>query len=1286
MPRGYYGLRVKTPAVKSHPRKILQDIWTLFALFLLAVLMGNASPAQAVPFEAVKSGGIVAPVVHRPGASAEVINAATKLAGKLSQIVGATVPVITGDGSTGIAVGVGSDFTTWPFDGSHFSTDATRQEEYALRSHGDGVWVAGASELAVTNAIWELLYQLGYRYYVPDSHWEIIPSEPELVIDIDKADSPDYLDRYVWAHYGYWSDTSAAYALWKERNRVARGLTINSGHAWPGIIRRHLTEFHAHPEYFALINGVRVEPPLVNGEYANENNIKFCISNADLRQLVVDDAIAQFTANSALKSVSIDPSDGGGWCECSYCMAYGSISNRMAALANQVATSIPSGKFVGMYAYNQHAAPPTVSVNSNVVVNVATSFVPGGYTVDQLMAGWQGQGATIGVREYYAVWEWDHDLPGQPRGGNIPYLANTIPKFYNNGARFMNAESGTNWGPAMLGNNLQARALWDVGEAGNAANLRTEFIDKCFDGAQGPMNQFYTLIDSTSRPLVSPNLVGRMYSALQQARNAQVSAATKHRINDLILYTRYVELYYLYSSSGDPVARQAYFEELLNFSYRIRHHHMVSSYSLWREADNNDSAVTTPTGCGFGVGESTNPCKQGGEYGETEIEQLLLDGVTNNPPLPWTPVPFTDDLIPATALNLTQPSSNGNFPTFRGSHTSFTWVEGPNLTSPIELSLGAGFVTASKPSFLELHARENALGGIVDTIDVPVPPAGVMNPYNFDTPFNGLHRINVSDAKGGTKITNTGTYPHPLTWTTSPGGLGSGRYTVYFYVPKGTTVVAGWSSGAASSTPNDEMLDSNNVQRHNFTNTPNGYFSVAVPPGQDGKVWRLRNAVGSKVLMTVPNYFARSVAELLLPREVVQADGPLPPVLTIDTPTTAATYSTSASSVAISGTASSTLPMANILWNNNRGGNGTATGITNWSINAVALEPGNNVVTVSVSDSIGNTTTDTITITRTIPPPQIAIEVPTTATSLETGATSLTLEGTASSIAGISQVTWSNDRGGSGTAAGTTAWSASAIALQAGANVITVTAHDTASNSSTDTITVSRWVPQTYSSVLVPATPLGLSGTGGSMPTIRGLHTFYTWAATAPSQMTLRVRGGLIYTNRGNVSVNVFAGANTSGTPLATYSVPPDTVDHDYTVNFAVTGLHTVTVSDNMGGTKISSPSSHALTWKPYSAMSISGRWTQYFYVPKNTTHVRGYNARAVTDGSQTIRDSSNTALYNCTQIEYFNIPVPTGQDGKIWRINNHAGGIELMSVPNYISSSVAGLLLPEEVVLADSP
>ena len=62
--------------------------------------------------------------------------------------------------------------------------------------------------------------------------------------------------------------------------------------------------------------------------------------------------------------------------------------------------------------------------------------------------------------------------------------------------------------------------------------------------------------------------------------------------------------------------------------------------------------------------------------------------------------------------------------------------------------------------------------------------------------------------------------------------------------------------------------------------------------------------------------------------------------------------------------------------------------------------------------------------------------------------------GTAGDNVGVTQVTWANNRGGSGPASGTTAWTASGIALQPGTNVVTVTARDAANNVATATLTV----------------------------------------------------------------------------------------------------------------------------------------------------------------------------------------------------------------------------------------
>src|SRR3990172_2621461 len=87
-------------------------------------------------------------------------------------------------------------------------------------------------------------------------------------------------------------------------------------------------------------------------------------------------------------------------------------------------------------------------------------------------------------------------------------------------------------------------------------------------------------------------------------------------------------------------------------------------------------------------------------------------------------------------------------------------------------------------------------------------------------------------------------------------------------------------------------------------------------------------------------------------------------------------------------------------------------------------------------------------------PPTVTITSPTSYPTYTSGNGLLTLGGTASDNVGVAQVTWTNDRGGSGTATGTTIWTASGIPLQLGTTIFTVTARDVAGNTTTATLTV----------------------------------------------------------------------------------------------------------------------------------------------------------------------------------------------------------------------------------------
>jgi hypothetical protein len=91
------------------------------------------------------------------------------------------------------------------------------------------------------------------------------------------------------------------------------------------------------------------------------------------------------------------------------------------------------------------------------------------------------------------------------------------------------------------------------------------------------------------------------------------------------------------------------------------------------------------------------------------------------------------------------------------------------------------------------------------------------------------------------------------------------------------------------------------------------------------------------------------------------------PTVSIATPTSSATYSTTASSVSVGGTASDNVGVSSVSGSADTTGVIVISGTTTWS-GTVDLDMGANVVTITATDAASNTGTDTITITRTEAP------------------------------------------------------------------------------------------------------------------------------------------------------------------------------------------------------------------------------------------------------------------------------------------------------------------------------
>lgn len=118
------------------------------------------------------------------------------------------------------------------------------------------------------------------------------------------------------------------------------------------------------------------------------------------------------------------------------------------------------------------------------------------------------------------------------------------------------------------------------------------------------------------------------------------------------------------------------------------------------------------------------------------------------------------------------------------------------------------------------------------------------------------------------------------------------------------------------------------------------------------------------------------------------------------------------------------------------------------------VDYGNGSVISYTHDAAGNRLTYSGTAQADTVAPTVAIVSPSNGPAFETFGNYVNLSGTASDNAEVSLVTWANDRGGSGTASGTTNWTVTGILLQSGTNIVSISARDTANNFGSATLAV----------------------------------------------------------------------------------------------------------------------------------------------------------------------------------------------------------------------------------------
>jgi hypothetical protein len=841
---------------------------TLRALLVLTLLAAASDLAAATePFapqkrgvEVLLAGGGKArlPVVISRSASDDTRAVASELTNYLQRITGAPFSIEQGDGTRGIVLGTAAEFPALRLgDALQMLGPYNGREAFVIRSERDHVLLIGATDLAASHAAFRFLELLGCRWFFPAPDWEVIPSERTLRFSADEVSRPAILSRRIWYGWGHFADepknsgrigARRAYVDWARHNRMAGSFTVNAGHAWDAIIASHKSDFEKNPEYYALVKGQRKGPQV-------------CLSQRGVRDMLTKSSLDWLRRNSKADMVSMEPSDGGGQCECGDCTKLGSISERVFGLANEVARAVQTnfpGKMVGLYAYNEHCEPPSFPLETNVYVQLTAGFITGKFTFDELSELWPARCHNMGFYEYFSIWLWDFDrLPGG-RAVNISYLQKRIRHYASHGATSMDAESGNNWGPHGRGYYVANRLMWDPNV--NVSALLDDFYEKAFGRGADAMRRYYERLDPGNTPLMSRHLLALAFRDVEEAsRDARSRPDVQRRLDHIKQYLRYIHLRWLIDREKDKERKKELTLAALTHAYRTRYSFM-NHWEAMRQAWLPQAAKEFNEPSWVMREKSVRPpWMVDTEYSADETSAVFAEGLAY----------FQPERVEEKNFSITLQSTRfTNAPT-----ASAQSYQGSALYAlhsahgePLKIEVTTGTIAWYRDRPPARYTLLNSSNTVITTGRIPLD--GEPHQLQFEVPASGVYFFDFDDSSAGWRIRVAPSHAATIVLRRDKGYSHQGHMQpMFFYVPRGTRELHYFWSGG----PHKVFGPDGKLIQHVTTN--GDFVKVPVPAGGDGQMWSLRElALGHLWFFNAPNQLAASPGALLLPMDMVRRD------------------------------------------------------------------------------------------------------------------------------------------------------------------------------------------------------------------------------------------------------------------------------------------------------------------------------------------------------------------------------------------------------------------------------
>lgn len=454
-----------------------------------------------------------------------------------------------------------------------------------INSNTKGVYLAGNSALAVQHAVFIYLEKLGYRFYLPNKAWHIIPKGINPYVKYEWLGKPAYEWRQLYIGYSEGSQKAKDLNdFWMKANRLGGAFGVNAAHSYYEIVQLNQKLFEQHPEYLTK--------PLVNGQIPPGGTFNF--ASKELVELVANFKIKQIrdaeASGQPINMVTLSPVDGDNTCNTPGCKKLGSTSDQVFYFTNEVAKRIKKvfpDKWVGVDAYHDHSVAPAFAMENNIYVSIANGFNQTNTSTSNKIRQWSKVVKKAGIYDYLNVYGWNFDMPGRPCGARPECVQERIRGFYKDGARVYIGEQINSWVNGGLGFYAASKLFWDPNS--NIGLLQEEFMKQCFPASQKQMRQLFSDWQNYKGRMPMPSDMKRWLEIWFAARRAANTALERTRIDHIGSYIQYIILYFNYEY-GPPSARKENLITLLALLRRELEEDMLPSWAAIIELSSRSSS------------------------------------------------------------------------------------------------------------------------------------------------------------------------------------------------------------------------------------------------------------------------------------------------------------------------------------------------------------------------------------------------------------------------------------------------------------------------------------------------------------------------------------------------------------------------------------------------------------------------------------------------------------------------------------------------------------------------